>query len=134
MSNFSYEICLFCTKHNKLSFGLHSSKWVFELDLYFPCVCLQTVSEQQPTVIGLPHDLNSSSVFELSAILKPTDQQRFLRSKGHLKGSVLPHFYYNRLGELVKVVWVKFRYIYKSQSIIQFNALEQQCHFKHVLQ
>lgn len=114
-------LSVFRTKHNKLRRGLHSPEWVFELDFYFPRVCPQAVSEQQPAVIGFPHYLNSSSIFDLSAISKPIHHQRLLRRKGHLESSVLAQSYDHRFGELVQVVWVKFRYICVKHSLNQFD-------------
>lgn len=112
------------TENKKLRGCLRGPKWTFKLNLNFPRVCPQAVPEEQPAVIGLPHNLYSSSIFDLDAIPRPVDNQSLLRGKGHFESGVLAHAHCQRLAELVKVVRVKFRYVYNAQSLIKYNARE----------
>lgn len=114
----------FPTQHNKLRCSLHNSKWVFELNFYFPCVRPQAVSEQQAAVIGFPGNLDPSSVFDLRAVSKPAHHQRLLGSKGHLESGILTNSYDHRFGELVKVIRVKLGHICAKHSPISLSTQE----------
>ncbi|KAJ0023108.1 hypothetical protein NQD34_003007 [Periophthalmus magnuspinnatus] len=88
----------------------------------------RAVFEQQPTVVGLPHDLHSTTIFDFGAIFEPTDHQSLLRWEGHLKGCILTHSDYHRLGEFMKLIWVKFRlcFIFSPISFV-YGTISPSC-------